>query len=379
MSGGTPDRSNRTYWQGTIPWISAFTLKTTEIFTSDQFVSAQAVKAGSKMAPINSTLLLVRGSALHKEIRAGLVTAPVAFNQDVKALVPLSGLEPKYLTFSILGNSEKLLRLVTSAGNTAGVLDTKVVQDFEIWVPGNPEQRQIITKLNDADSLVASLERLVAKKQSVKQGMMQQLLTGRRRLPGFTHSWFDDASIEQVATLTMGQAPRGASYNTKGNGLPLIQGNADIRDRRSIDRLWTTEPSKLCRVDDVLLTVRAPVGFTAIASRASCIGRGVCALSTPNSNRFLYHALVHAEPRWSVFEQGSTFTAVNSAEVKAFTFPWPSDLNERNAIAAVLDDADDEIARLKDRLQKATDIKQGMMQELLTGRTRLQPVSESLL
>ena len=85
LSGGTPDRSRADFWAGSIPWISAFTLKTSEIYSSDQMITQIAVTAGSKMAPKGSTLLLVRGSALHKEIRAGFVVSPVAFNQDVKA------------------------------------------------------------------------------------------------------------------------------------------------------------------------------------------------------------------------------------------------------------------------------------------------------
>jgi type I restriction enzyme S subunit len=73
LSGGTPSRDCSDYWSGTIPWISGSTLKSVEISTSDQFLTAGGVSNGSKMAPINSTLLLVRGSALHNEIRAGLV------------------------------------------------------------------------------------------------------------------------------------------------------------------------------------------------------------------------------------------------------------------------------------------------------------------
>ncbi|WP_431066801.1 hypothetical protein [Methylotuvimicrobium sp.] len=94
LSGGTPNRKRDDYWQGDIPWISGFTLKTLELKTSDQFLTSEGVDAGSKMAPLDSTLLLVRGSALHSEIRAGLVVAPLCFNQDVKALIPNKNIVP---------------------------------------------------------------------------------------------------------------------------------------------------------------------------------------------------------------------------------------------------------------------------------------------
>ena len=183
LSGGTPDRATTEYWSGAIPWISATTLKRIEVSTSDQFVTDRAVRAGSKMAPLNSTLLLVRGSALHSEVRASLVIAPVCFNQDVKALVPSVKLEPKFLTYSIHGNASRLLRLVTSAGNTAGVLDTKVLKDFEIWLPDRATQRHVISVFDDITTELKILSTRLDKARAIKQGMMQQLLTGRTRLP----------------------------------------------------------------------------------------------------------------------------------------------------------------------------------------------------
>lgn len=183
LSGGTPDRSNTEYWSGTIPWISATTLKRIEVTTSDQFVTDRAVRAEGKMAPLNSTLLLVRGSALHSEVRASLVVAPVCFNQDVKALVPSAKLEPKFLTYSIHANASRLLRLVTSAGNTAGVLDTKILKAFEIWLPDRATQRQVVSIFDDIIAELEVLSTRLDKARAVEQGMMQQLLTGRIRLP----------------------------------------------------------------------------------------------------------------------------------------------------------------------------------------------------
>lgn len=213
--------------------------------------------------------------------------------------------------------------------------------------------------------LVAELERLEAKVVRV-----QELLSGDTRLPGFTTPWSERA-LGDIATVTMGQSPPGSSYNTKGRGLPLVQGNADIRKRRTIDRVWTTEPTKRCRAGDVILTVRAPVGYTAVAARDACLGRGVCSVAAGEDTAFLYHALVRAERRWSIFEQGSTFTAVSSDQVRAFTIRWPGSLEERRAISSVLNDVDQEIRRLEDRLSKAREIGLGFSQELLSGRSRL--------
>lgn len=182
LSGGTPSRSNDDYWMGDIPWISASSLRCFEIWRSDSNVTKEAVAAGSKMAPVGSSLLLVRGSALHNEILCGLVTQPVCFNQDVKALVPRSQVVPKFLTLFIRGTAEEFLKLVSSAGNTAGVLDTKLLKAFAINLPPLPEQTAIAEVLTEMDAELAVLEQRREKTRALKQAMMQELLTGRTRL-----------------------------------------------------------------------------------------------------------------------------------------------------------------------------------------------------
>lgn len=189
LSGGTPNRSNEGFWSGSIPWISGSTLKTFEISTSDQFLTEEAVSAGSKMAPVGAILLLVRGSALHKEIRAGIVVAPVSFNQDVKALIPSKKLDSRFLTFFFLAREYNLLKLVSSAGNSAGVLDTELIKNFKLLLPAVDEQIAIAKALSDMDEDIQALQQRHCKLLQLKQGMMQELLTGKIRLikPELTH------------------------------------------------------------------------------------------------------------------------------------------------------------------------------------------------
>lgn len=255
-------------------------------------------------------------------------------------------------------------------GATINQITNGSLNGFVVTLPSESEQQAITERLQDVDRLIATLKRLISKKHAIKQGMMQELLTGRTRLPGFKQAW-SRATLGRISKVTMGQSPVGSSYNTKGNGLPLIQGNADVSKRATIERVWTSSPTKISEPGNVILTVRAPVGHAAIASHRICLGRGVCGLDAGKDNSFLFHILVSNESRWSLFSQGSTFTAVGSNEVDSFTIDWPCDPEERSAIAKVLQDADQEIDALQRRLESVSSIKQGMMQELLTGRVRL--------
>lgn len=231
--------------------------------------------------------------------------------------------------------------------------------------PTKAEQETIAGALSDADALIGSLEKLITKKRQIKQGAMQELLTGKKRLPGFGGQW-EIKRLGEICEIVMGQSPSSAYYNDKGNGLPLIQGNADIVGRQTIKRVFTTGVTKRGRRGDTLMTVRAPVGEISRAIFDVCLGRGVCAIRF--SNDFLYHALIAKEPTWTKLSKGSTFNSVNSTDVKAFHIELPLDEAEQVALANIFFDMDAKIDVLEGKLAKARDLKQGMMQELLTGR-----------
>jgi len=257
------------------------------------------------------------------------------------------------------------------------------------------EQRAIAAALSDVDALLDGLELLIAKKRDLKQAAMQGLLSPPAerveggewrvenegnsplstfnsqlniRLPGFHGEW-EVKRLGDVAEIVMGQSPSSSHYNKRGDGIPLIQGNADVANRKTIKRVFTTQVTKRGRTGDILMSVRAPVGEVSRAAFDVCLGRGVCAIRFKND--FLYHYLIFLEPTWSKHSKGSTFDSVNSSDVKAVEIGLPADTDEQTAIAAVLSDMDAELAALEARREKTRALKQGMMQELLTGRTRL--------
>lgn len=237
-----------------------------------------------------------------------------------------------------------------------------------VQLPPLNEQISISDALTCQDKIINSLDKLLAKKRDIQQAVRQHLLTGQRRLPGFSGEW-ELKRLGEIAELIMGQSPASSNYNKRGDGLPLIQGNADIIDRRTIKRIFTTELTKLGKCGDILLSVRAPVGEVARATFDVCLGRGVCAIR--GGSEFLYHYLIFIESSWAHLSKGSTFDSVNSAELRSLELKLPPSEAEQTAIATTLSDMDLELAVLEARRDKARQIKQAMMQELLTGRIRL--------
>lgn len=239
---------------------------------------------------------------------------------------------------------------------------------LKIPVPPIEFQREIVKMLSTTDQSIVGIEKLITAKRTLKKGLAQQLLTGQRRLPGFNEKW-KHHKLEQVASVVMGSSPPSSAYNANSNGLPLIQGNADIRLRRTAPRIWTSIITKSCKVGDILISVRAPVGEISISDHHACIGRGMCAIRAKRriSHEYLYQALLRFESQWLRLSQGSTFMAINSNDVRDLHIDCPPTLDEQTRIATVLDVADREIALLEKKLNTLRELKKGLMQKLLTG------------
>lgn len=263
---------------------------------------------------------------------------------------------------------------ISTLADTTSVpqINNKHIYPFFIaYPPALKEQMLISGHLSDIDSLITSLEKLIEKKKLIKQGVMQELLTGKRRLPGFRREW-ETKRLGDVSVVIMGQSPDSKYYNTDSKGIPLIQGNADIQNGKSVSRIWTKSITKECQKGAILITVRAPVGSVGISSSRACLGRGVCAVQPYSVNeRYLYWQLKFSEDKWNESQQGSTFTSVNSNQIKDFCILCPTSFDEQAAIADVIEDIEIEIDLHIKQLNKQILLKQAMMQELLTGRIRL--------
>ena len=314
----------------------------------------------------------------------------------------------KEFLYYLLGSDEVFTQYVQmAAGSSVQNLNKEKVADLQLKVPPLPEQQRIAKALSDVDALISTTEKLIQKKKNIKQGTMQNLLTGKKRLPGFGEKQADlfvpngthtkevkDVSPEQIrlsakmkqtelgeipedwevktlgeiSTIIMGQSPNSDCYNTQ-KGMVLIQGNADISNRKTICRFYTTHITKTARKGDVIFTVRAPVGNVAKATFDCCLGRGVCAIQRISD--FLYYYLIFIEDSWSKTSTGSTFDSINSDTLASTLIIQPSSKEEQTAIANVLSSMDKEIETLNTKLEKYRNLKTAMMQQLLTGKIRL--------
>lgn len=359
-SGGTPNRANQSYWNGTIPWISASTLKRVRIDDSDQYLTEAGLRAGSRLAPKGATLVLVRGMALHREARIGLAVRPVSFNQDVKALVPKPSLVPEFLMYALQARSNQILDLVSSAGSGTGVLNTELLQRLPIWVPDVGVQQRVIEAVEAVDNQVESLERLIAKKQAIKLGMMQQLLTGKVRLPGFSLEWQTRRLGDMLSYEQPGRYLVKTTKQLDAGRVPVLTAG------KTFVLGYTNETHGVYRAHPVVIfdDFTTASKFVDFDFKAKSSAMKILSARSGIELRFVYERMqlikfpLGDHKRYWISEYSQQQVPVPSAE-------------EQAAISSVASDCDCEIAVLHSRLVKAKATRTGMLQQLLTGRTRL--------
>ncbi|QIB27025.1 restriction endonuclease subunit S [Caloranaerobacter azorensis] len=173
--------------------------------------------------------------------------------------------------------------------------------------------------------------------------------------------------LEEIADIIMGQSPKSSSYNDEGYGLPFFQGKTEFGEIYPNIKKWCSQPIKISEPNDILLSVRAPVGDVNINNVKACIGRGLAAIRyTKHSNfKFLFYILKRYKQEFEKNAQGSTFTAINSNDIKNLKIPVPP-LQEQQKIASILSTVDEYIEQTDALIEKTKELKKGLMQKLLT-------------
>ncbi|HKU74253.1 MAG TPA: restriction endonuclease subunit S, partial [Pyrinomonadaceae bacterium] len=184
-SGGTPNRQEPRYWNGDIPWLSAKDLKHFHLTDSIEKVTEEGARNGTRQVSAGAVMILVRGMTLTKDVPVGVTCRTVAFNQDIKALIPNEKIRADYLAYYLSRNKSSLLCLVDRAGHGTGRLATDLLSDFDIEVPPLYEQKRIAAALSLWDRAIGYQTNLIAAETQFNRGLAQQLLTGARRFPEF--------------------------------------------------------------------------------------------------------------------------------------------------------------------------------------------------
>lgn len=253
--------------------------------------------------------------------------------------------------------------LVRFAQENTGVaqLTAPQVTRYQIDLPPLSEQHTIAAALSDVDALIAGLEKLIAKKRDLKQAAMQQLLTGQTRLPGFSGEW----AIKPLGDVA--QIQKGQLITTE----TIVSGDVPVIAGGKKPAYFHNKPNRLGKTITVSAS-GASAGYVAF-HRSPIFASDCSTISEAKTYciEFVFFAMQLKQEEIYNAQTGGAQPHIQPKDLAPLMVPFPTKLREQEAIALVLCDMDYELISLESRLSKTRELKQGMMEELLTGRTRL--------
>lgn len=290
--------------------------------------------------------IVPEGEYLHNQ-RIGLVEVTEA-----------SRIDKRFLGYLLRSPTYRAHVLATATGSTVRHTSPNRILDFIAEVPALAEQRAIADVLTALDDKIAANRELCRRCGNLAAALFAEVPSR-------------DGRLGDVAEITMGQSPPGATYNSAGAGLPFYQGTRDFGFRSPSTRVWCSEPKRMAERRDVLIGVRAPVGALNVATERCAIGRGIAAARSRTHPSALFQALAADTAKWRPFEQeGTVFGAIRREQLRDIPIAWPAppalDVLERRLSAL-----DDRLLASERETDKLLSLRDSLLPKLLSGEVHV--------
>jgi type I restriction enzyme, S subunit len=401
MSGGTPAKSDPTYWRGDIPWVSGKDMKAPVLYDTIDHVSHEALTAGSRLAPAGAVFLLVRGMGLAKDLPVAVARREMAFNQDIKALVPKDARLGPYIRAAIYHDRERLLsRIVPSAHGTM-TLNLHDVASFEILMPASVEEAltigQILLLVHSKQELAIKEEMAAAVlKDSAMRDVFRRGLRGEAqietRIGPLPKNW-EIAPLGAIARIGNGTTPnRTNPAYWMGGTIPWITSGRMYERRISGAEMCVTPVAvrenslPLLQPGVILIAIVGQgrtLGHCAILDAEATVSRHV-GFVQPNDDAIVPEFLVgYLESQYQQLRQlasgnGSTRGALTCAILRQLQVPLPG-VEEQREIAALLDAIERKMDVHRRKRAVLDGLFKALLHKLLTGEIRVADLDLSAL
>jgi type I restriction enzyme S subunit len=343
------------------------------------FVEKERYDQDKNIQAKNEDILVTKDGTIGKVAFIEQFEGKATLNSGVFVIRPKNNAYlPKYF-FYILSSAyfDRFLQQLT-AGSTIAHLYQKEFVKFNFPLPPSVAEQQAISQaLSDMDALIIALDALLTKKRFIKQGAMQQLLTGKKRLPGFKSEW-ETKTLPEIAFLKRGKftpRPRNDPRFYGGN-IPFVQ-TGDVTNSNGIISNYTQtlneeglSVSTLFKKGTILMTIAANIGYSGILQiDMACPDSLIAIDGILVKNEYLNHYFIFRRHDLEKLSTSGSQKNLSVELIKSFQISYPS-LAEQQAIAQILSDMDAEIAGVVAQRDKYRQLKAGMMQALLTGKNR---------
>ena len=372
-SGGTPDTTNEIFWNGNINWCTPTDITK---LNGSKYIGETVVKISDAGLKNSSATLLPKGSVIvctRATIgKTAISVEEISTNQGFKNIIPNDKkVDVEFLYYSIINSEHQLLRL--GNGSTFLEVSKSDFEKFRILLPPLPEQKAIAQVLSTADAAIHATEKLIIQKELRKKWLMQQLLTGKKRLKGFGGKWKEVPLSEMFSERN----------ETRYFDLPLLSigQNGVYPQDESVKKDTSNEDKskykRICPGDIGYNTMRMWQGRSALSGLEGIVSPAYTVVTPKKNADSLFFSYLFKMPKMTnLFWRNSQGLVDDTLNCKFKDFSivkvmLPQNKEEQTAIAQVLQTADKEISLLKAKAEKLREQKKGLMQVLLTGKVRL--------
>jgi type I restriction enzyme S subunit len=400
QSGGTPSKKRLDFWQGSIPWASPKDMKQPYLLDTEDHISQEGLADASRQVPAGSLFIVVRGMILDRDIPISMAMVPMAFNQDMKAIIPNGRVNGHFLLFALRQFREQLRRDVGSSAHGTKRIGTSALEQFRVPVPPPQEQQAIANVLRTVQRAKEAAEAVVAAARQLKRSLLRHLFTygpvpveqaERVALKETGIGWIPErwavrelAAVADVKTGTsscnavralQGSEPDGEVFFLKVSDMNLPGNHRHLN--AAVTRL-AVDSTTLGRLNTV------PPGATVLPKRGAAIATNKKRLTVapslldPNLMAIVPGTEVQSDYLFEWFEQfdlrtitdTTTLPQLNKKDVEPLQLPIPS-LPEQRQIVTMLDRVNRKIEAEAGQLDALNTLFKTLLCDLMTGRVRV--------
>ncbi|WP_277850471.1 restriction endonuclease subunit S [Moellerella wisconsensis] len=378
-SGGTPSRKNESYWNGNIPWVTTAEVQFKIIEdTAEKITEEGLANSSAKLFPVDTILIAMYGQGKTRGQVAKL-GIEASTNQACAAIILKAGYHVDYYYQFLISQYDNIREMANSGGQEN--LSGGIVKSIKVPVPPLPEQKKIAQILSTWDKAISTTEALIETSKHQKKALMQQLLTGKKRLVNpetgkvFEGEW-EEVRVANFGKVVTGNTPPKGDDSNYGSDISWATaedfkgkyvGNTKVKLTKS-----GVSKARLVPKGSVLVTCIASIGKNAIADEDLTTNQQINAVivNSKHCNEFFYYQIEFNKHKLLAWAGTTAVPILNKSSFEKILLLAPLK-HEQQKIASVLTAADKEIELLQAKLAHLKDEKKALMQQLLTGKRRV--------
>ncbi len=384
-SGGTPKSTVKEYYGGGIPWLNTKEVHFNRIYSTESTITYNGLNnSAAKWIEANAVIIAMYGATAAK-CAIGMI--PMTTNQACCNLMIDEKKADYRFVYYAIANSYSILASLSNGGAQQN-LNAQVIKDFEILLPSLVIQKRIADVLSTLDDKIECNSRindnLERQAQSIYKSWFvdfEPFMDGEfvESEMGMIPKGWRVGALSEIANITMGTSPSGSSYNVTGEGDVFYQGRAEFGFRFPKRNMYTTEAKRFADIDNVLLSVRAPVGDINVAEERCCIGRGLASVqSKDDNNSFMLYLMQYLRPVFDRFNgEGTVFGCINKKALEDLPVIIP-DKETMGGFDDVCNKMDGQIKTLDQESRSLAQLRDTLLPRLMSGELKVNEIERTV-